>query len=78
VAATTNLLCSIAVPVAINGNDGGICNFELDSLADSHCVRQAGAGGWSWSAVREKYCYLVGGWRLELEDVREKYCSAGG
>jgi len=32
-----------------------------------HCVRQAGAGGWSWSAVREKYCYLAGGWRLELE-----------
>ena len=32
-----------------------------------HRVRQAGAGGWSWSGVREKYCYLAGGWRLELE-----------
>ena len=33
----------------------------------NHCVRQAGAGGWSWSGVREKYCYLAGGWRLVLE-----------
>ena len=32
-----------------------------------HRVRQAGAGGWSWSGVREKHCYLAGGWRLELE-----------
>jgi len=32
-----------------------------------HRVRQAGAGGWSWSSVREKHCYLAGGWRLELE-----------
>ena len=32
-----------------------------------HYVRQAEAGGWSWSAVREKHCYLAGGWRLELE-----------
>ena len=31
-----------------------------------HCVRQAGAVGWSWSAVREKHCYLAGGWRLEV------------
>jgi len=22
---------------------------------------------WSWSDVREKHCYLAGGWRLELE-----------
>ena len=21
------------------------------------CVRQAGSGGWSWSGVREKYCW---------------------
>jgi len=33
-----------------------------------HYVRRAGVGGWSWSAVREKYCYLAGGWRLELEE----------
>jgi len=32
-----------------------------------HCVRQAGAGGWSWNSVREKYCYLAGGWRIVLE-----------
>jgi len=24
-------------------------------------------GGWSWSGVRKKYCYLAGGWRLVLE-----------
>jgi len=40
--------------------------------ADRHRVRQAGAGG--WSCVREKYCYLAGGWR----DRRGIYCSAGG
>ena len=32
-----------------------------------HCVRQTGAGGWSWNSVREKYCYLAGGWRIVLE-----------
>jgi len=30
-------------------------------------VDSAGAGGWSWNCVREKHCYLAGGWRLELE-----------
>jgi len=34
---------------------------------DKHYVRQVGIGGWSWSVVREKYYYLAGGWRLELE-----------
>ena len=43
---------------------------------DNYCVRQAGAGSWSWSVVREKYYYLAGGW--SWRDVREKYCSAGG
>ena len=33
----------------------------------SNSVRQAGVGGWSWSGVREKYCYLTGGWWLELK-----------
>ena len=33
----------------------------------NHRVRQAGAGGWSWSGVREKHCYLTGVWRLVLE-----------
>jgi len=32
-----------------------------------HCVRQVGDGGWTWSGVREKHCYLSGGWRLELK-----------
>ena len=27
----------------------------------NHRVRQAGAGGWSWSGVREKYYYMAGG-----------------
>ena len=26
------------------------------------------SAGWSWSGVREKHCYLAGGWRLELEE----------
>jgi len=37
-------------------------------LALKHRVRQAGAGDWSWSGVKEKHCYLTGGWRLELEE----------
>ena len=35
-------------------------------------VQQAGAGGWSWSGVREKYYYLAGGWRLELEEYERR------
>ena len=41
--------------------------YSLHTLDQNHRVRQAGAGGWSWSSVREKYYYLAGGWRLELE-----------
>ena len=37
-----------------------------------HCVRQAGAGGWSWSGVREKYCWAGWSWRLELEWCERK------
>ena len=33
------------------------------SKEDIHCVRQTGAGGWSWSAS---------GWRLELEGYERK------
>ena len=47
------------------------CQVAMENLEKNrcaiHCVRQAGAGGWSWSAVRKKYCYLAGGWRLKLE-----------
>ena len=42
----------------------------------NHPVRQAGAGGWSWSGVREKHYYLAGGW--SWSGVRGNYCSAGG
>ena len=39
-----------------------------------HCVRQAGAGGWSWNGVREKHCYLAGAGDWSWNDVRKKYC----
>jgi len=39
---------------------------------DKHYVRWAGAGGWCWSRVREKYCWLAGGWRLVLERCERK------
>ena len=35
-----------------------------------HSVRWAGAGG--WSGVREKYCWLAGGWKLVLEQCERK------
>ena len=25
------------------------------------------SAGWSWNDVREKHCYLAGGWKMELE-----------
>ena len=31
-------------------------NVHIGIGGDLHRVRQAGAGGWSWNAVREKYC----------------------
>ena len=37
--------------------------FPLFLFSFIHCVRQAGAGGWSWNGwngVREKYCWA--GW----------------
>jgi len=37
-------------------------------VAVNHCVRHTGAGGWSWSAVREKHCSS----RLELEECEKK------
>jgi len=42
-----------------------------------HSVRCAGAGGWCWSGVREKYCGLAGGWRLVLELCERKILLAG-
>ena len=41
-------------------------------IASIHCVRQAGAGGWSWSSVREKYYWAGWSWRLELEWCERK------
>jgi len=40
-------------------------------------VRFAGAGGCCWSGVREKYCWLTGGWRLLLEWCERKTLLAG-
>ncbi|XP_039823375.1 uncharacterized protein LOC120685486 [Panicum virgatum] len=40
-------------------------------------VRCAGTGGCCWSGVREKYCWLVGGWRLLLEWCERKTMLAG-
>jgi len=45
---------------------------QYTSKCSSHRVRQAGAGGWSWSGVREKYCYLAGSWRLVLEQCERE------
>ena len=39
---------------------------------ENHSVRWAGAGGWCWSGVREKHCWLAGGWRLVLERCEKK------
>ena len=49
--------------------ENNIERIHLETLlvTDDHRVRQVGAGGWSWSGVREKHCYLTGSWRLELE-----------
>jgi len=35
---------------------------------------EAGAGGWSWNAVRGKHCSAGWSWR----NVRKKNCRAGG
>ena len=41
----------------------------------NHSVRCT--GGWCWSGVREKYCWLAGGWRLVLELCERKILLAG-
>jgi len=46
--------------------------FFNTKISENHCVRQAGAGGWSWSGVREKYCWAGWNWRLELEWCERK------
>ena len=43
----------------------------------NHVVRCAGAGGCCWSGVREKHCWLAGGWRLLLEWCERKILLAG-
>ena len=42
-----------------------ICAITDQEMLHNHSVRCAGAGGWCWSGMREKYCWLAGGWRLE-------------
>ena len=41
-----------------------LLSANMSGTNNYHSLRSA---GWSWSAVRDKYCYLAGGWRLELE-----------
>jgi len=38
----------------------------------SHCVRQAGAGGWSWNGLREKYCWSGWSWSWWLKWCERK------
>ena len=38
----------------------------------NHCVRQAGAGGWSWNGMREKYCWAGWSWSWWLEWCEKK------
>ena len=42
-----------------------------------HPVRCVGAGDCCWSGVREKHCWLAGGWRLLLEWCERKTLLAG-
>ena len=44
--------------------------FHRFRVALTHSVRCA--GGWCWSGVREKYCWLAGGCRLVLERCERK------
>jgi len=41
-------------------------------IKKNYSVRWAGAGGWCWNDVKEKYCWLAGGWRLVLERCEKK------
>ena len=52
------------------------CHAHGQSSGFNHFVRCAGAGGWCWSGVREKYCWLAGGWRLVLELCERKILLA--
>ena len=49
--------------------------FHRFRVALTHSVRCA--GGWCWSGVRKKYCWLAGGWRLLLELCERKIVLAG-
>jgi hypothetical protein len=52
----------------------------MDHEVNNYRVRQTGAGGWSWSGVREKHCSAGWNWRLELEKYEKEImygCSAG-
>jgi len=52
--------------------------FARNRSAFNHRVRQAGAGGWNWNGVREKYYWTGWSWRLELERCESENYSAGG
>ena len=64
-----SLLIDVAGPIAgvKIARRSPIVSLGIPKREDINRVWQAGAGGWSWSGVREKHCYLAGGWRLELE-----------
>jgi len=45
---------------------------ELSFVREIHCVRQVGAGDWSWNGVREKYCWSGWSWSWWLEWCERK------
>ena len=45
----------------------GLARQAVDEFNIAPIVKSPHSGGWSWSGVREKYYYLAGDWRLELE-----------
>ena len=44
----------------------------LESNHVIHSVRWTGAGAGGWSGMKEKYCWLAGGWKLVLERCEKK------
>ena len=60
-------------------NDSDYLNKNMASKgkAERAPVRCAGAGGCCWSGVREKHCWLAGGWRLLLEWCERKILLVG-
>jgi len=51
--------------------------YIWNTFVDIRSVRWAGAGADGWSGVREKYCWLAGGWKLVLKRYERKILLAG-